>query len=415
VPAAKPSWSVPLPPAWPGARTPVLAHGVAVVSAHRQVPPDADGDVVVALGFDAATGAARFQLRGASGGKPVRSGPVGALEGGTFAVGMVVENGSVSFHRFDGGGRARGRGVVVPTCAVTGQEHVVPGELARSALGRPRAVPGGGALVSWVVESTGCLERWDVFGERPRWAAPEMPHLATPSLVLTAAVREEDLFLVARDLETGEVRWERAGSDLIPLAAAGGLIFALDPALRADEIEARLEDDPEMTDGHPLIEAPVRLVGLDAASGAERWSLDVEGDVGSAVLDGADLVLSAAREDGSGTLRRVGGDGSERSRLAIDAPPTEEFADPPPWLGVPRILGVHRGAAIWQGPDGLGALRLDGGAPREEWRLDDRDVRADALLARTDAPLWAGPPDGAVDGGVLVLRTGDRLRGFALG
>jgi hypothetical protein len=304
--------------------------------------------------------------------------------------------------------------VVPPTCAVTGRPHVEPGDLARSALGRPRAAPGGGALVSWVVGETGCLEHWPVFGGAPRWAAPEAAHLETPTLVFTAAVREEEFLLVARDLESGAVVWERAGSDLVPLAATRDRLYALDSSHRADEIEARLEDDPEMTDGHPLIDAPVRLVGLDTASGNEAWSVDVEGDVGSAVLCGDDLLLASAREDGSGALRRLGPDGGERARLAIDAPPTEEFADPPPWLGVPRIVGVHRGVAIWRGPDGIGGVRLDGGTVREEWRLDDPEARSDALVARTDAPLSGAAPEAAVDGGVLVLRAGDRLVAYAL-
>jgi hypothetical protein len=369
--------------------------------------------VVVALGFDAATGVARFQVRGTSGGKAVRTGPVGALADGALAVGVVVEDGPVSFLRFDARGERRGSGTVAPVCAVTGHAHVETGPLARAFPGRPRAVPGAGALVSWVVGELGCLERWTTFGDPPRWAAPESPLLETAALALTAAVRGDAVFLVARDLETGEVRWEVEGSERVPLAAAGDLVYALDPAPRLDEIEARLEDDPEMADGHPLIDAPVRLVGLDAASGAERWSIDVAGDVGSAVLDGEDVLVAAAREDGSGALLRVGRDGRERARLDVEAPP-EPHAEAPPWLGVPRILGVHRGAAVWQGPDGLGALRLDAAGVREDWRIDDPEARAAARVARTDVPLFAAPAEGTVGGGMLVVRAGDRLLGYAL-
>jgi hypothetical protein len=378
------------------------------------VAPDAEGDVVVAIGLDATTGAPRFQVRGAGGGRPVRSGPVGVLADGTFAVGMAVEEGPVSFHRFDATGRPRGRAVVAPDCPVLGTPHWAPGELARAALGRPLGVPGGGALVSWVVDGVGCLERWDAFGARPLWAAAEAPLLATASLALTAAARGDDLLLVARDLASGAVAWELEGADWTPLAAAGDLVYALDGGPRADEVEARLADDPEMADGHPQIAAPVRLAGLDAATGAERWAIEVEGDVGSVVLDGRDLLLAAAREDGSGTLRRVDPSGRETSRLAIDAPPAEAFADPPPWLGVPRLVGVRGGAALWHGPDGIGALRLEGATPSEAWRLDEPSLRAPPLVARTDAPLLAGPPDAAADGGVLVLRLGERLVAYAL-
>jgi hypothetical protein len=155
-------------------------------------------------------------------------------------------------------------------------------------------------------------------------------------------------------------------------------------------------------------------VGLDAATGAERWALGVPGDVGSAWVGEEGVLLASAREDGSGGLWHVRPEGRLTGGFEVVAPSEGDPDDPPLHRGVPRVVGVERGMALWQGPDGIAAAplsRLDAPA----WSLDDPPLRVPALVASTAAPLWPAPAETVVRDGVLVARAEDRLLGYFLG
>lgn len=402
------AWTAAVPPAWPDARRPALSGDVLWVSAHRQGWVHAEGDVVVLLAFDARTGKPVGEARWTSNGKAVRtSAPTPAPDGGAIVT-AYAEDGRLAVLKVDRYGRPTERADVGETCPLSGRPHKGGGEARGVYLGRPRDL-GDGTLVGWAFgDGKGCLERYRSLSEPPVWAVAAIPHGVADPVVVVKQASEEDVRLAGLDRATGEARWLLPGLDLEVLGAHGGLIAVVDRAPRAEEIDRRMRDDPEMVDGNPLISAPVRIVGLDAATGTERWAVPVEGDVGSACVGEFGVIVSAAREDSSGSILHLGLDGSRLAGVSVPPPPEEEPDEPPPYPGVPRLIGVVRGAVLWQGPGGVGASDL----LRPEvpaWTVDDPDVSTEPVVASVGEPLWATPPSAVATEGMVVVRAGSRL------
>ncbi len=406
---AQEAWSVALPPAWPEARAPALSDGVIWVSAHRLTWANAEGDVVVLLAFDAKTGKPLAEARWTAEGKGVRTSAPCAAEAGGAIVTAYGEGGRLTVLRVDRYGRVTERQDVPEACPLSGRPHKSAIELRRVGLARPRLLASGGTVVAWVFgDGKGCVERYRSLSDPPLWAALATPQAAAGDVLVVKEAGEEDLLLAARDGETGERRWAKPGLDLEVLGALGDLVVVVDRAPRGEEIDRRLEDDPEMTDGNPLVAAPVRVVGLDLATGEERWAAEVLGDVGSALVTEQGIVVAAAREDASGTLLSLGLDGKLLSEASIPPPPEEEPDEPPPYAGVPRLLGIRRGAVVWQGPRGIGASPVDRLAS-PSWAMDEPALGADGLVADAGEPLWVHAPHAVVTDDLLILRADDRL------
>ena len=140
-----------------------------------------------------------------------------------------------------------------------------------------------------------------------RTVSPD-PHIWAQSSfarrVKTASNRSECVFAV--DIATGQVRWVRIGRQIrnVGIALGDGKLFLVDEALTDAQRDGALRASPvgsskgkQATTGDAAPRDVLRVVALDAATGAEIWSRGV---------DVTDCVIGPARDRGK--TPRLGGE-----------------------------------------------------------------------------------------------------------
>lgn len=193
------------------------------------------------------------------------------------------------------------------------------------------AGPGGGVAVAdgRLYAGGDALYALDPVAEAVEWEyrPPGGESTAEPGPVAGSPVVARDAGLVvagapdglhAVDAVSGERRWRYGNGELAPETVAGGTVYASDRdglhAVDAASGQRRFADETAgrlvgVADGRAVVAEPLRA--LDAADGAELWSLDVDPSLTAEVRAGT---------VGDGTVYLVGYDGGDdRLVHAVDA------------------------------------------------------------------------------------------------
>lgn len=310
-------------------------------------------------------------------------------------------------------------------------------------LDAPIATGGDGYLASWGLSESGAwsgrARSWRVellrgAGEPPLWWVDDERVLGVHGeVVVLRSVGGPLRRLVGRRLATGALVWERAFGAGTRVEMAGGRLLALDRGGRlrerlrrgeafrrrrvervaADPIGSRGVDwDAERRSFHrglPRLPA-MPVLGLDPATGEDRFRVELPGDPAGPVVGGPHLACVVyVDEEGVGAIARIRGeDGTDLGRRGFHV--DEEFHDRSPASpAFPRLIAADHTHLLWQ--DGAALVcEVLADPGREVWRLP----LGEPLPAPPEPePIEPELPPVAVAHGRIAVRDATGLHLFA--